>query len=501
MSAALLISRLCLRNRELLVTCAAFLAVLLVVLLRFTTAGSAGGIPVALMVLLVLASGAALLLGTGQRELQGLPLSYHLPGLRRHLLIQHAVVAGVLAAVGVVLALTQPAIAALASGTAVTASGPGILAMTVAMTVAAITAAIYGAVLLLTLLLPGSPWAVVAGPMAVIFAAAVAGNLVTGAEVAGVLARPWPATVALVAVAALAVPVILSRGRHRRLVGTPYLSIGDIRDRERLARYCRRRDQRVEQASGRDGDRAGAPARVGGGLFQALTGQAARTMTWGRRARALASEAAATWLMAGVPRSRAGVLASGLSLAALVVVLGYVDARQHLLPDDDAMVGWFPGLPFLAATYVAGVFQYLRTRPLGGLAARRDLHRAGWWSAAWTVGLGIAVSAGLWGLSLVGTWLLPPITVGGCVLDFQLPPGHLLALPVFAAPAQLLLVTLMGRTNRTSTLRPVVILPFFLFHALLLWPETRVAAAILAAACWLAWATAWRWRALRGDLA
>ena len=499
MSAALLISRLCLRNRELLVTCVAFLAVLLVVLLRSAAAGSAGGIPTAiptaLVVLLALACGVALLLGTGQRELLALPVSFHLPGLRRHLLIQHAVVAGVLAAAGAVLALAQPAIAAMASGT-VGVAGTVLLAGTVAAT----TAAVYGAVLLLTLLAPGSPWAVAAGPMAVILAAAVAGDVVTGAQVSAMLTRPWPVVATLVVVVALAVPVILSRGRHRRLVGVPYLSLGDIRDRERLARYHRQRQRTGERSGGRDGGRAGAPGRVGEGPLQAVVEWSARAMASGRRSRALAGGAAATWLMAGVPRSRAGVLASELSLVALVVILGYFDARQQLRPADDAMVGWFPGLPFLAATYAAGVFQSLRTRPLGGLVARRDLHRAGWWSAAWTVGLQIAVSAGLWGLSVVGAWTLPSITVGGSALDFPLPPAHLLALPVFAAPAQLLLITLIRRTGRTGTLQPAAILPFFLFHALLLWPETRVAAGILAAICWLAWAVAWRWRALRGDL-
>ena len=235
--------------------------------------------------------------------------------------------------------------------------------------------------------------------------------------------------------------------------------------------------------------------------MQGLIASAARAAASRRWSAALAREAAAIALLTGIPRRRLIFWRTALLWLAILVATGYAGGRMALRADDDGLgAGWFPGLTFLVALSAAEVFAPLRTRSLGRLAPRADLHRAGWVAAGWSVVAALLWSAVVVAAFLVGQLVLPSLRLGGDPVAFALPDLHAPLLPLCLLPVSFLTTTLWSRRGAARAGVQAAAGSFFIFHALLSFPGTRLLAVGVAVACWLAFAVAWRWRALRGDL-
>lgn len=475
MSLVLYASLLHLRNWRLLGLCCIPAIAIMALGSNMKFPGPGDGVAATLVALCAVAFGVAFFLGSSQRELLHRPLSFHQSGLYRRLRLEHGVV---------VVALVIAALAALLDAPVPTA---------VAWSVAGIAVAFYALVAVASLTLPwSSAWAGQLG-VGVVLAGAVMLARTPHATLLSALGQPWPWVGGALALAVVLWQLVGSRSRHRALIGQLHLSPLDVGSPARFEGLMQRRSSLQSPSE--------SSARALRSTMQRLIARAARSTAGGRWPAALALEAAAVALLTGIPRRRLIIWRTALLWLVLMVGAGYWGGRMALRADDDGLgAGWFPGIVFMVTLSAAGIFAPLRTRSLGLLASRADLHRAGWVAAGWSVAAALLLSAVVVAAFLVGQLVLPAIRLGADPVVFALPPLHAPLLPLCLLPVSFLTTTLWSRRGAARAGMQAATASFFIFHGLLTFPETRVLAVGVAVACWLGFAVAWRWRALRGDL-
>jgi hypothetical protein len=475
MSLVLYASLLHLRNLRLLGLCCVPAVLIMVLGSNMKFPGPGDGVAAAVVALCAVAFGVAFFLGSSQRELLHRPLSFHQSGLYRRLRLEHAVL---------VVALVIAALAALLNAP---------IPAAVAWSVAGIAVAFYALVAVASLTLPwSSAWAGQLGAGVVLAAAWLLARTPHEALL-GALGQPWPWVGGALALAVVLWRLLGSRSRHRALIEQLHLSPTDAQNPAKREQFMQRRSSLRSPSE--------SSARPLRSSMQRLIARAARSAARRRWSAALAHEAAAIALLTGIPRRRLILWRTALLYLVLLVGAGYMGGRMALRAHEDGLgAGWFPGMVFMIAMSAAEIFAPLRTRSLGRLASRADLHRAGWVAAGWSVVAALLLSAVVVAAFLVGQLVLPAIRLGADPVVFALPPLHAPLLPLCLLPVSFLTTTLWSRRGAARAGTQAATASFFIFHGLLSFPETRLLAVGVAVAGWLGFAVAWRWRALRGDL-
>lgn len=443
--------------------------------------GREGSLFLVLLGMVCLVCATAFYLASVQQEFLSRAFTFLLPGIRRGMLRQHIVAAAALALVAIALVLTLPGF-----------DGLGLPRLGLAWSTACLMATIYGLILLLVFHFPFSSWL----PFQATWMVLVAIKLwvrTPPETLGGLLNHPAIWTAAALLTGWLVHNRLTRPALHRRLVEQPFISLADLKSQAKIEQFKQARSRHKNQLdSGR---------RPGGGLIRHCLENANRSLARGHRSRALVWEAGAVTLATSLPRRRGWLAALCLFLPALVVWLGYFDSHNQARGSGD-LKGWFPGFAFMSGYLFVLVFHHLKTRPLGLLRGRGDLHRAGWLGVLLTLATTLAISGVVWLLFAAGHRWLPPVTFFGWDLAFLMPPGYLPFLPLFSLPVQLLVHIRWRMKGSIMVLQQTGTLAFFLCHGLLLSGDgvARWVAVGLAAVSWLALPFVWRWRVFKTDL-
>lgn len=482
MTAAIRLSRLYLRNRLLLLLCF-IVPLLLAPFLVIATHNRRGDMFLTLLFMLTVSGALAFFLATVQREMLSRAFTFLLPGLRRGLLRQHFTAAALLGAVAFGTVLLTPAFAS---------SGAPLVSL--AWSVACLMVTAFGLTLLTVFLVPYSSWL----PFNVTWLLFVVIKLwvrTPPEALAGRLDHPVLWTALALLLGALVHNRLGRPALQRRLIEEPFISLVDLKNPARIEQFKQARNQhkgRLETGS-----------RPGAGLIGRAREKTALATARSQTARALVWGGVQALLLTSIPRRRPWSALLVLLAPVMVVYTGYWDGRMATRPADLDMVGWFPGFAFMLCFLPALAFHYLKTRPLGLLRSRRDLQRAGWFTIRLITALTMAGSGLVWLLFLVGSRVLPDITLNGCTFGFRMPDTITAWLPLFILPGQLLIYLVWRMKGSVMVLQQAGTLMFFLFHGLTQFgdQDVRLAAGALAAACWLALPFVWRWRVFKTDLA
>ena len=246
-----------------------------------------------------------------------------------------------------------------------------------------------------------------------------------------------------------------SRAMHRKVAQRPFISIVDLKNKDRVEEFKRLRDMHKARKS--EG------VRPLDGLLQSMNRRVAAHREAGNHGRALMWEAGYLSLATSIPRGwwRLALLLGFFPVA--MILAGYFDSRA-VMKLDESMVGWFSGLFFIMVSVMGTMAYHLRVRSMGRLFSRRDMLRSGWLGAGVMVGAGLASSLLLFGVAQILVAVLPPVNIGDCVYTMIGPRPHVLGAALFVLPVQLLVFTLWRRPGSTMVLQQTGTMIFFFFH-------------------------------------
>jgi hypothetical protein len=427
--------------------------------------------------------GAAFFLGTAQQEFLSRSFTFLLPDLRAGMVRQILVVLGLVFA-GVV--------ATVFLNSAYVVEGHALPAL--AWSTACLMATAFSLLLLLLYSTPLSSWL----PFQAFWLAFLLIKFfvnISPTDVGAFLDHPGIWTLSAVLSIFAALRRMGGASLHRRLVEQPFISIVDLKNAQKMEdfKHARRRHKNTLEKE----------TRPGSALIRQCLERAALASARADHAGRLLWQAAGAMFMISIPRRRLWHAGLVLMILTFIVWLGYWDAYIGRDPDDDGLVGWFPGLVFMAVYFSLPCFHFIKTRPLGLLHSRQAMFRAGLQSVALTLAQTMALAGILYAVFFVGSLVLPVIEWRGCELQYQLPAWHTPLLPLFFLPFQLLVHTLWRMKGSMQVLNQAGTFGFFGFHAALTFSKGGLIlwAAAVAAMLWIAFLLVWRWRMFRSDLA
>ena len=430
-----------------------------------------------------IAGGAAFFLGTAQQEMLSRSFTFLLPGLRGNMVRQNLVAVALLAVLVVVSVLVFPIYRIAGHALAV-----------LALCTAGLAVLTYSLILLVLLVSPFSAFFWFQAFWFGFFLIRFLLKIDPAAAVA-FLDKPFLWLPLAVAACSAAMARLGGANLHRRLVERPFFSIVDMKNTRKMEAYkhARRKHKNALEKEG----------RPWGAVIRACLDRAAQSAARTRHVSALLWESWAAMLMVSIPRRRLWHMGLVLMILTFIVWLGYWDAWIARDPEDQGLVGWFPGLVFMAAFFSLPGFHFIKTRPLGLLHCRPAMFRAGLLSAALTLVQTLALAGLLYGVFVLGRLFLPAVEWRGCLLEFRLPAWHTPLLPFFFLPAQFLVHTLWPVRGSMQVMGQAGTISFFVFHALLTFGQGALLGWVVLAAAllWMALVPVWRWRVMRTDLA
>lgn len=423
-------------------------------------------------------SAMALFMATSQREFMARSFTFTLPGFRKGLFQQHVVTMGLCTFLISLVVLMQTAFGGIPeAGGARIVGAIGMCATLYALTALLVFQSPYASLLLQTVL-----------SMVLFPATVILGRKIGHSGAVQFLEHPF-IWLGGAAVMWWVLGWRLTRpGLHRHWTQEPFLSIGDIGNQQKF--------QAFKYARSRTPSRGSDDSRWGLGLIQWASAKSRDLRLARKNSRALVFEAVAIFLATTLPRSKFRFALTATLFSLAVPIVGYLDGIHVARGEETGMPGWFAVFGFFGMVSLTTVFHHVVCSPAGLLSSRADRLRAGWIVAGALLLVLPAGSSIIWGMFKLGVEFLPVWHRNGCDVAFALPPAHLVVLPLFYLPAQLLVGVLWPKRSALLVYQHSGHLTIFLFHGLLLYGDDLMKGITTGVAIllWLLAAVVWRWR-------
>ena len=483
MSTANLQLRAHLRHRGLLFWTYFVPAVFFATLVAIQVAKHFGSASLNLWALLALVGASAFFLASSQQEILTRPTFYLLPGLRAGMATNQVRVGLVVGAAAVLTAFALPGLGDLLAASPLRA-----------VSVLAVAILVFALVMLLAMQLSFLTWIIFQVLWLQIFLIRQVMR-VSDEAVAGALDQVALWSAAAVVGVFLVLQQIRSAGLHRRVAESPYLSVADIKNTDKVAEFKRLRDLHKAETAG--GPRPFAAAMDAGLRWAGAQRRA------GRAAHALAGEAVVLGFAASLPRRWWKLLLAAGVLPLFMVMGGFYDARAVAF-DDNWVREWFVNLPFMSIAFFGIFGTYLRHPAPGRLWDRGTRRDALVPTMIAMLGASYAMTAVLFAFGHAAAALLPPLAYRGEALRMVAPSWHVWLWPAFCHAVQMLVWSLWRSPRCQGVMQQVGTLAFFpLMLFLRMWygPFAYPAAIGGTVMLLMALPLVWSWRVMRTDQA